>query len=110
VNYNLTIKGTATAEELQKALVVFSEILLTHQQDMPRHLSAKENGVKLIISPDVKDDRWYIPKSFDEIGQGRTIRHIIFQDPHVVCANYGDRVTAVRLADITNLPEWELLK
>lgn len=29
---------------------------------------------------------------------------------YTVISNYGDRVTAVRVADITNAPEWEVLR
>lgn len=49
------------------------------------------------------------PKQFRELHPGSTIRHKHEAHAMVVCACYGDRVTAVRTADVTNPVEWDVL-
>lgn len=41
---------------------------------------------------------------------GDLIRNVPYGNCLVVTANFGDRTTAVRTADITNPSEWELVK
>ena len=41
---------------------------------------------------------------------GDVVRGKLSGKVYVVTGNYGDRVTAVQTADITNPPEWEVLR
>jgi hypothetical protein len=41
---------------------------------------------------------------------GDMVKHALFNEVYVVTGNYGDRVTAVKTVDITNPPEWEVVK
>lgn len=40
---------------------------------------------------------------------GDTIRGKLSGNSYIVTANYGDRVTAVRTADVTNHEEWDVI-
>lgn len=49
--------------------------------------------------------------SIDELQQGDIVRHRAFKElVYMIHANYGGRATGVRIADITNPHEWEILK
>lgn len=41
---------------------------------------------------------------------GDIIRHKHGAEALVVTANYGDRATAIRTYDVSNPPEWDLLR
>lgn len=43
------------------------------------------------------------------LGQGDIVRGRMSSNAFVVMSNYGERVTAVRMVDITNPDEWELI-
>ena len=46
------------------------------------------------------------PAQFRELKPGDIVRHKSGSGPYLVHANYGGRVTAVRIADLTNPEEW----
>lgn len=46
-------------------------------------------------------------KTFEGLERGDIVRHITSAETYVVLANYGDRITAVKHADMTNPAEWE---
>lgn len=48
-------------------------------------------------------------KEFYNLKTGDVVRHVAKTEIHVVTANYGLRVTAVRSVDMTNASEWELV-
>lgn len=49
------------------------------------------------------------PEQLHQLKTGDIIRHSGGGHPWIVIANYGERVTAVQSADITNPGEWELV-
>jgi hypothetical protein len=49
------------------------------------------------------------PEELRNLQPGDLVRGKLLGMIYVVTANYGDRVTAVRTADITNPEEWELV-
>lgn len=52
------------------------------------------------------------PEMFKKLEPGDLVRWAGEADDghaYVVVANYGDRVTAVRIVDMTNPPEWDLV-
>jgi hypothetical protein len=51
-------------------------------------------------------------KEFYELKPGDMVKNVGSDDDRVfvVTANYGGRVTAVASVDLTNPPEWELVK
>lgn len=49
-----------------------------------------------------------IHREFQNLDTGDIVRHRSSNESFVVCRHYGDRVTAVRTADITNHHEWDL--
>lgn len=48
-------------------------------------------------------------KSITDLESGQIIRGKLSGNVYIVTGNYGDRVTAVQTADVTNPDEWELL-
>lgn len=44
-----------------------------------------------------------------KLSRGAIVRHKHGAESYVVTANYGDRVTLVRTADMTNPAEWDLI-
>ncbi len=50
------------------------------------------------------------PAEFNALDVGDIVRGKLSVHSYVVTANYGGRVTAVRTADLTNPPEWNLVK
>jgi len=48
--------------------------------------------------------------SLAQLQTGDVVRGRLSGKVYVVTANYGDHVTAVQTADITNPPEWEVLR
>ncbi len=52
----------------------------------------------------------YSIETLSKLKPGDTVRHISSSESMIVTANYGDRVTAVRTADISNAKEWFLVK
>lgn len=48
-------------------------------------------------------------KQFRQLKEGDVVRNKSSLDGYIVMGNFGDRVTAVRIADLTNPSEWELL-
>lgn len=48
------------------------------------------------------------PEEFKSLSTGDIVRHARGSSSFVVTYNYGDRVTAVRTADLTNPSEWDL--
>lgn len=48
-------------------------------------------------------------EDFQDLRPGDVVRGKAFSQVYIVTANYGDRVTAVRTADLTNPPEWDLV-
>jgi hypothetical protein len=53
---------------------------------------------------------WTPVKSILELQTGDVVRGRFSGQVYIVSANYGNRVTAVDTADITNPPEWEVLR
>lgn len=49
-------------------------------------------------------------EEFNKLDRGDIVRHHDTSTTFVVTANYGDRVTAVATADMTNAPEWVLVR
>jgi hypothetical protein len=49
-------------------------------------------------------------KHIDELEPGNIIKSKSAGTIYVVVANYGGRATAVKIADVTNAPEWEVYK
>lgn len=49
-------------------------------------------------------------KNITELQPGDKVRSKVTELVYIVVTNFGDRVTAVRVADITNTPEWEVLR
>ena len=47
---------------------------------------------------------------FKQLQEGDIVRGKSSGESYVVVANYGDRVTAIRVADMTNPDEWELVR
>lgn len=45
-----------------------------------------------------------------ELQPGDTIAHVGGGLPYMVTRNYGDHVTAVRTVDVSNPPEWKVLR
>ncbi|WP_257540692.1 hypothetical protein [Sphingobium sp. CFD-1] len=48
-------------------------------------------------------------EEFRSLQRGDIVRHAGGADAYVVTSNYGDRVTAVLTADLTNAREWILI-
>jgi hypothetical protein len=48
-------------------------------------------------------------KEFKRLDVGDVVRSGLLGHTYVVTANYGDRVTAIRTADMTNPTEWDLV-
>ena len=46
---------------------------------------------------------------FTKLKPGDTVRHKSGSQEFMVFANYGDRITAVAVADLTNPEEWEVV-
>jgi hypothetical protein len=49
-------------------------------------------------------------EQFKELGVGDVVKSAVRHCVYVVTANYGDRVTAVMTADMTNPDEWLLVR
>ena len=50
-------------------------------------------------------------ENLDELKRGDIIIHKRDRSKsYVVCSNYGDRITAVVTADVTNPSEWQVLR
>lgn len=63
----------------------------------------------------MKTREWQDLESIEELKAGDLIRHKMpverpFGETLMVQANYGDRATAIRTADVTNAPEWEVFR
>ena len=58
------------------------------------------------FGPGVRRDR---VERMAEMTTGRAVRHRVTGDVYMVAENYGTRATAVRVVDITNPDEWELV-
>ena len=53
----------------------------------------------------------YVPlQTLTQLRVGDTIRSRSGGMSYVVVSHYGTRVTAVRVQDVTNPPEWEVLR
>ena len=48
-------------------------------------------------------------KTFKKLDTGDIVRHKASEIGYMVTGNFGDRVTAIRTADITNPEEWEMV-
>ena len=48
-------------------------------------------------------------ETFKKLQTGDIIKHATDKRPFIVTANYGDRVTAVAVVDMTNPSEWQLV-
>ena len=48
-------------------------------------------------------------EDFASLSEGDIVRHKTSAEALIVHANYGGRVTAVRIADLTNPSEWDLI-
>lgn len=49
-------------------------------------------------------------QQMDKLQPGDIVRGKSSRQAYVVTANYGDHVTAVQTADLTNPDEWELIR
>jgi hypothetical protein len=49
------------------------------------------------------------PENFKKLERGDIVRHKTDHRTDVVDANYGNRVTVVRVSNVTNPHEWELV-
>ncbi len=49
-------------------------------------------------------------KEFESLQPGDIVRGKSSFVSYIVTANYGNRVTAVHTADLTNPPEWDLVE
>ena len=50
------------------------------------------------------------PKSFENLQVGDTVKSKSSGITYVITAHFGDRITVVRTADLTNPYEWEVIK
>jgi hypothetical protein len=57
-----------------------------------------------------RPQNWHNVHSLSELSTGDHISHRGNGIRYVVIANYGDHVTAVRVADVTNPQEWQVLR
>jgi hypothetical protein len=48
-------------------------------------------------------------EQFKNLGGGDRVRHETTGNTYFVICSYGNRATAVRIADLTNPLEWELI-
>lgn len=48
-------------------------------------------------------------KNLRDLKPGDVVKHKLGEDFYTVVGNYGDRVTAVSIADVTNVVEWQVL-
>jgi hypothetical protein len=48
-------------------------------------------------------------KEFKNLRRGDIVKHELYPITYVVDSNYGDRVTAMTTADMTNPSEWKLI-
>lgn len=49
-------------------------------------------------------------KDLRDLSVGDIVKSKVTEIAYTIVAHYGDRVTAVRIADITNADEWEVFK
>ena len=81
-----------------------SDILkLRIRMDKNKRKNEQEKDVALSSSPVPLVD-------LSKLKRGAIVRHVSSAESYVVTDNNGDRVTAVRIVDITNPPEWLLIK
>lgn len=48
-------------------------------------------------------------KNLRDLKPGDVVKHKLGEEIYTVIGNYGERVTAVSIADITNTVEWQVL-
>lgn len=48
-------------------------------------------------------------KDLKDLKPGDLVKHKLSEEVYTVIGNYGERVTAVSIADVTNTVEWQVL-